>query len=127
MLPRFGGGSKMRFCITYQRKIEMRKVTEITTRAFANGASKRLSNTETDGQFYWLHGNLIAERYGEGSLRVRMCGWPTPTTRERLNGVFRAFGIPAHIYQKDWEQRIVFNGNDTEMDPDEWHYFHNVE
>ena len=38
-----------------------------------------------------LHGNLIARKhtnnYGDVDLYISACGWLTPTTKERLNGI----------------------------------------
>ena len=34
-----------------------------------------------------LHGNVIARRIAGEGLSINLCGWNTPTTRERLNGL----------------------------------------
>ena len=65
----------------------MRKVTKQVCRAFVNGESKTIGNTSTDGQHLWLHGNLIAAKTEDKCIQVTMAGWPTVTTRERLNGL----------------------------------------
>lgn len=64
----------------------MRKVTQQVTTAFLNGVAKSVGNTSTDGKRLLFHGNCIAERT-ENGLLVQTCGWNTPTTRERLNGL----------------------------------------
>lgn len=64
----------------------MRKITSEIIKAFNAGESLRLSNTKTDGQSIWLHGNLIAWKNDNG-LFIDSCGWNTNTTRERLNGL----------------------------------------
>lgn len=43
----------------------------------------------------YLHGNKIAWKDGNGNLYFSMCGWATPTTRERLNGL----GIRIYQYK----------------------------
>jgi hypothetical protein len=64
----------------------MRKVTDKITTAFLAGKAKSLGNTSTDGKSLFLHGNMIARHAGE-KLEVTLAGWPTVTTRERLNAL----------------------------------------
>ena len=64
----------------------MRKVTQLISTAFKNNQKLSISNTMTDGQSVFLHGHRIAWK-DEGKLQISMCGWPTVTTRERINGV----------------------------------------
>lgn len=79
----------------------MRKVTKQIAEAFKAGKSKTVANTTTDGKSIWLHGNKIAEKQPDGSVLLTLAGWPTVTTRERLNGIidtladgrFRALGF----------------------------------
>ena len=68
----------------------MRKVTEQIKQAFEQGTSKKVGNTETDGQTVWLHGNAIVKRDFDGLVRWSLAGWNTPTTRERVNGIANA-------------------------------------
>lgn len=67
----------------------MRKVTRGVVSAFLEGRPKRIDNTDTDGVSLRLHGNTIAEWRPDG-LWVTDAGWPTRTTRDRLNGLFRS-------------------------------------
>jgi hypothetical protein len=75
----------------------MRQITRDSIRAFRNGTKFKRGNTEV--RTVWLtalrtfeavqlclHGNIIAERTQRG-LEISTCGWNTPTTRERLNGL----------------------------------------
>ena len=71
----------------------MRKVTEKTVSAFLAGKSCTVGNTTTDGTVLLLHGNRIAERMPDGSIMATLAGWPTVTTRERLNGLCRLLGL----------------------------------
>lgn len=75
----------------------MKQVTEVITDAFLTGQSKSISNSQTDGQSLYLHGNKIAEWRKDG-LYISNGGYePTDrrgnqltgsvTTRERLNGL----------------------------------------
>ena len=68
----------------------MRKITQEACIAFRGGYAYRNGNTEVtvDGidTSMYLHGNRIAYTI-ECALYVSLCGWNTPTTRERLNGI----------------------------------------
>ena len=75
----------------------MRKITEQVVGAFERRQRKVVGNTETDGTCLWLFGNKIAE-YREGGIWITNAGWSSPTTKERLNGIY---GV--HITQKKGE------------------------
>lgn len=87
----------------------MRKVTEKAVRAFIEGRNFTKSNTTVHGFFglfsteFLLFGNMIAlyERK-KNKLYVTTAGYPTVTTKERLNGILDAFGLP-RVYQKNFE------------------------
>lgn len=89
----------------------MRKVTEQIKRAFEQGTSLKVGNTETDGKTVWLHGNAIIKRDPQGFVRWSLAGWNTPTTRERVNGI-----VNAGVHQVDFEP--VLNGE--VIDPSDW-------
>lgn len=76
-----------------------RKVTDQVTAAFIAGQPKRVAKTHTDGESFFLHGNEIARKKGK-ELEITNAGWPTVTTRERLNGILQAAGINARVSQK---------------------------
>lgn len=88
----------------------MNKRTSKIAKAFVRGEKATDGNTMTDGKSVWLHGHDIVGWERPGMLCFSMCGWPTRTTRERLNGVFaEVFPVKAHrpvIYQRDGEQWI---------------------
>ena len=86
----------------------MRKVTEQITEAFLNGRKLTVGNSMTDGNSIFLHGNKIAWR-DEGELYISMCGWGTPTTRERLNGLLRGINSDLFVCQINHEQLLVNN------------------
>lgn len=65
----------------------MRKVTKTVVAAFLAGKPAKVGDTSTDGKTLTLHGNAIAWKEDEGFITMTMAGWPTVTTRERLNGV----------------------------------------
>ena len=72
---------------------------------------------------FYLHGNLIAfmdetgqvDRYIKKASRtiesrkvkIDLCGWHTPTTRERINGILDALGYDFRIAQRNHEQVLV--------------------
>ena len=91
----------------------MRKVTQQIKDAFDQGKSKKVGNTETDGQTVWLHGNAIVKRDPDGLVRWSLAGWNTPTTRERVNGI-----VNAGVHQVNFEP--VLNGQ--EIDSFDWHF-----
>lgn len=88
----------------------MRKVTKGVVSAFLEGRSKRIDNTETDGVSLRLHGNTIAEWRPDG-LWVTDAGWTTRTTRERLNGLFRAMDCNATVWSYRREQQLTFGSS----------------
>lgn len=77
----------------------MKKVTLLTTTAFANGSSLKMGNSEADGDVYLLHGHPIARREGN-TITISDCGYRTNVTKERLNGILSAFGQSESIYQR---------------------------
>jgi hypothetical protein len=94
----------------------MRKVTKEIVKAFMSARDFKLSNSEVkrDEQGIakmYLFGNLIAERNGN-KVRITMAGYPTNTTRERLNGIPNV-----RISQKNYKQYL----NGKEMDADAWY------
>ena len=81
---------------------------------------------------FYLHGNLIAfmdetgrmsnkDRHGRKSgsyrresrtiesrkVKIDLCGWHTPTTRERINGILDALHYDFKIAQRNHEQVLV--------------------
>ena len=100
----------------------MKKVTEKTVRAFRAFKNCKLSNTEVYVQsnwiFYYLHGNGIAgyDKINK-KLVVSDAGWRTNTTKERLNGILREFGLGS-IYQKNREW--FFTNKDGVTTKREW-------
>ena len=100
----------------------MRKETYKIAEAFRRGASARGARTETDGTHVWLHGNLIAWRKSSGTICFSLAGWPTVTTRERLNGLLIILGYGAEfgVYQPKGRQWLCRVGmDDIEIGDDE--------
>lgn len=62
----------------------------------------------------YLHGNLIAQN-GVTGWGFKMCGWPTPTTKSRINAIANAFGH-AGVYTKKGKH---YSG-DKEVNAHDW-------
>ena len=107
----------------------MRKITQLVSNAFIAGRDFTLGNSHVDydadtfTRRMYLHGNLIAKQVGN-ELRVTLAGWPTPTTRERLNGLFESMNVASRIYQRGHVQYIsstyADEGTEREIHPHEW-------
>lgn len=91
----------------------MRKVTEQIKKAFLAGKSKKVNATRTDGQSVYLHENEIIKRDSSGLLLFNLCGYGTPTTRERIKHI-----CDVDLYQRKGEQ--YYNGNEI-IDWNAWH------
>jgi hypothetical protein len=69
----------------------MRKITKESVNAFLNREKfnkAKMSVTLDQGNVYLrLHGNCIAGLAEDGTISISTCGWNTPTTKERLNGL----------------------------------------
>lgn len=78
----------------------MRKITKVVCQAMAEGKRKSLGNTKTDGNRLYLFGNMIAISNEKVlTIFVENDDWFTVTTKERLNGLLKAFHLPYRISQ----------------------------
>jgi hypothetical protein len=100
----------------------MRQVTQqaasvfIAVQPFASGNTCVTVDKDHPRVGMYLHGNLIAEKTVNGT-RGTLAGWPTPTTRERLNGLLTALGVEGSgFYQLEHEQ--YYDG--LPVDANEW-------
>jgi hypothetical protein len=78
----------------------MRKVTSRVVNSFLAGGTVSVGNSQSTGDKLLLHGNMIAERMPDGSIMATLAGWPTVTTRERLNGLCESLGLGRPFTQK---------------------------
>ena len=93
----------------------MRKITEEAIEAFIDGKRFKKRNTEVyEGEFTTfliLHSNVIAYRYDDGSIEITTCGWNTPTTRERLNGIpgvhVRSLKKQLYLNNQEWDGTLI--------------------
>ena len=111
----------------------MRKVSIEIAKAFINDKKKTVGNTYTEDGKIFLHNNKIAwwesvgKNYSKGShidsnsvhLCFSMCGWDTPTTRERLNTLFYELFKSDRVYlrQSKGNQYLYVNLTCMEIDP----------
>lgn len=86
----------------------MRIVTRKVVESFIAGSRRTVGNTRTDGTILTLHGNRIAERMPDGSIVATLAGWPTVTTRERLNGLTELLGLGRYFGQS---KHVQFYGS----------------
>ena len=65
----------------------------------------------------YLHGNCIFTVGRENNIKFSFQGWPTNTTKSRINALLSAFSsCPAWIYQKNY--RLVFHSSAGEFPVD---------
>lgn len=103
----------------------MRKVTETTCKAFLSGKVVKCSNTWTaitgNNIELILHGKTIAKRSIDDNsiVQVTLAGWPTVTTRDRLNGLCHMLG-KGRFYQKAHEQYFDSPQGEVSIDCHDW-------
>ena len=86
----------------------MRKVSEITVKAFLNNKYASVGNTIANSVNLQLHGNIIAWKE-KGCIFIKDCGWQTVTTKERLNILLSILNVPTLRQKKG--QWFFTNGN----------------
>ena len=120
----------------------MRKITRLAARAFIEGRSFNRDNTSVviaqtgygDVKRLLLHGNIIAIQdlfsntrdpskslmRTKGNLQISLAGWPTATTRERLNGLLTEMGKREGIWQRNHEQYYGTHEDNRVISSSEW-------
>lgn len=99
------------------RKIEQRMVEAITNgKTFSLGNTRVTALDHENKSRVYLHGNLIAvfcwrvrgkllnKRYELVRTKCTLAGWPTVTTRSRLNAICRGLGMACRFGQKNHRQ-----------------------
>jgi hypothetical protein len=84
----------------------MKKVSEDIASAFLQGKSKKIKNTQTNGDQVYLYGNMIAGHDENGNKFVTLAGWQTVTTRDRINAILEKLGANARFVQRNGEAFI---------------------
>jgi hypothetical protein len=72
----------------------MRQETDKIVTAFLARKPAAAARTATDGTVLLLHGNRIAWHTDDGKIMATLAGWPTVTTRDRLNELARRLRSP---------------------------------
>jgi len=120
----------------------MRKITRLAARAFIEGRRFHRDNTSVviaqtgygDVKRLLLHGNNIAIQdlfsntrnpstslmRTKGNLQITLAGWPTVTTRERLNGLLTEMGKREGIWQRNHEQYYGTHEDNRVISSSEW-------
>ena len=91
----------------------MRKISQNIATSFYAGKPLHIDNTYTDGEKVYLHSNLIAKKIHPDKLEISLAGYPTMTTRERLNSILNVFGFDHYIQQKEGKQYLVHEPADS--------------
>ena len=103
----------------------MRKISKLAARAFIN--ERKFSRDNTSVRSFptiggnmtelYLHGNIIARKRGD-KIHLSLAGWPTMTTRERLNTLLYMLGSKMRFHQHEHEQYVWYIGrnNNTTRD-----------
>ena len=96
----------------------MRKIEKEMQSAIANRKNWSKSNTsvsvDNEGTtFVTLHGNLIAQIFNNGDMKLSSCGWQTVTTKSRLNAILDTFLHGLNVFQNNFEW---FIGDDKFFD-----------
>lgn len=87
---------------------------------FVQRVNYKCRNTHVVDGCMYLYGNKIAwwEAGDVGhDLKLCMCGWPTTTTRARLNAILRELDLRMFICQRASTQYMTGEFMETELDP----------
>ena len=97
----------------------MRKITRDAVDAFFGWKSFSRGNTTVthfgNESELRLHGNMIAEKHHD-KLMVSHCGWCTPTTRERLNGVVSSWNADLGVRIRGGVMQVVDQDGEVTME-----------
>ena len=98
----------------------MRQETQKIMSAFLRGQKASAARTNTDGHNVWLHGNKIAQRSEGDFVDFSLAGWPTVTTRDRINGLLELSGSDYRVLQKNGTQFLTNGETVRELGDSEW-------
>jgi len=87
----------------------MKQITNDAIKAWLQGKNFSRQNTvvkdtSSDTKGMWLFASIIAENLGKEGYRISMKGYPSHTTKERLNGICSFFGIEERFRQRKGQQ-----------------------
>jgi len=102
----------------------MRKVTREIIKSWARCECRTIGNTSTNGTAIFLHGHGIVWKTDDADvIALTLAGWPTVTTRERLNGVLNFYGIDYRFAQRNFEPVLILERDVIEISEFETVYF----
>ena len=105
----------------------MRVTAQKLVAAHLAGKSKTVGNSSVevnhDGSVvYRLHGNAIVDIGPQGRVEVSLAGWPTPTTRSRVNDILSGLGLEHRVGQEKHRQYLYHRGLVlTDIDARSWY------
>lgn len=106
------------------RTIERNMIAAINARKTWKSGNTRVEivkgTTDKAHVTVYLHNNAIAGIQMDGSVHITLAGWPTATTRSRLNAILRAFTAGCSVYQRRHSQFFARAGAEYEIASDEW-------
>ena len=107
------------------RLVEAKMLELMDRRSNGKAGSNTLVNySVTMGCTYvYLHDNLIAKLYKDGTLFISDAGWQTVTTKSRLNAIINYFcdGTKTGVMQSDYEWYLYQAGHICYMNPSQWY------
>lgn len=65
----------------------------LVTKSFIARQKRSRGNDTTDGVSYFYRGNEIARWFSDSCIGFTLSGWPTVTTRDRLNRIKRTLHL----------------------------------
>lgn len=103
----------------------MRVTARRLVEAFRAGKSRTVGNSSVEinpdhSVVFRLHGNAILDVSPEGEVSASLAGWPTPTTRSRVNDLLDGLKIPArfgqskHVqyFRQPWGEMVDIDSHD---------------
>jgi len=87
----------------------MRKETLKVCSAFIERRPARAARSHTDGIGLYLHGHCIAwwdhdaTYRGKRVLHINFCGYGSPTTKDRINGIFRLLNMRCPFFTHKYQ------------------------
>jgi hypothetical protein len=102
------------------RVIEQKMLDAIRARKSVSMGNTTVTCTKAGGWDVRLHGHLIAVSNDEGGMNFSLAGWPTRTTRSRINALLREFVPGAMLYQGNYAQCFEHGGKVRPLGADAW-------
>lgn len=99
------------------RKVEQQMIAAIRNHRDAAIGNTTVTQTPRHAEVR-LHGNLIAI-VRRDYLHMTLAGWPSITTRSRLEAILRTWWPGVHVYQRNHLQYIDWYGQRIEIGPDD--------